>query len=106
MIIVKEGVVFKRLTPEMLHVMDVVESVFEGFKIDPVITSAADGKHRVGSLHGYDQALDWRSKNLPSDSAKQEVLRELREILGSDYDVILEALGRPNEHYHIEYDPS
>jgi hypothetical protein len=68
------------------------------------VTSGNDSKHKKGSKHYEDKALDVRTKNLTSDE-KHALLNAVRERLGPDYDVILEFEGRANEHAHIEYDP-
>lgn len=69
------------------------------------ITSGTEGRHMPGSKHYTGEALDVRSHNFPSFAAKREFLNAVRRRLGRNYDVILESLGRPNEHFHIEYDP-
>jgi hypothetical protein len=33
------------------------------------------------------------------------MLEICRHRLGSNYDMILELDGKPNEHFHLEYDP-
>ena len=70
---------------------------------DMVITSGRDGVHREGSLHYRDRALDFRTKHLTIEE-KRALVRATQKRLGADYDVILESLGAPNEHLHIEID--
>ncbi len=72
----------------------------------PVITSGNDGKHRQGSRHYSNHAIDLRGNNV--DAAKaEEIRRRLQERAGTDYDVIYETF--PNDprrnHIHVEYDP-
>jgi LysM repeat protein len=71
----------------------------------PVITSGNDSRHRDGSLHYENRALDFRGNNI---SAAQGIAlqNEVRRILGSQYDVIFETFrNTSNNHLHIEFDP-
>lgn len=106
MILFKPNVRFVRFRKEIRLAMDVCDAVWERYGVSEcVITSGNDSKHKDGSKHYDDNAIDVRSKNLPTSGIKHEVLAELRQKLGSDYDVLLEAELTPNEHFHIEYDP-
>lgn len=71
---------------------------------DIVITEGYGGKHMVGSKHYTHDALDIRSNTLSPDLQRLWV-QQVRNRLGSDYDVILEDPGKDNEHFHVEYDP-
>lgn len=62
-----------------------------------VITSGADGRHSLTSLHYSGNALDLRRRNLRNPEG---VVERLKDTLGIDYDVILEAT-----HIHVEYQP-
>lgn len=73
-------------------------------RVDMLITAGTDGVHMKESKHYSGDALDIRTKHL-SSSARANLLMEIRRRLGGDYDVVLESLGRRNEHAHIEYDP-
>lgn len=70
-----------------------------------VITSINDNKHSRTSLHHIGHACDIRTKTLPTATAKRWFAAEVRRRLGAEFDVILEKLGTPNEHLHIEYQP-
>lgn len=87
------GVCLDKLHPAMRLVLREVDLIW---KEDPVITSTWDGVHSSGSFHYFCMALDFR---LPKEKPLQKV-EELKEKLGSDYDVVLE-----NDHVHVEYDP-
>ena len=94
----------------VLFALIVFESVYSelGFHhTEVVITSGSEPTevHMPDSLHYKERAVDIRSRNLPSDDAKQAVLAEVRRRVGKDYDVILEGLGKPYEHFHVEFDP-
>lgn len=68
------------------------------------VTSGNDSKHKDGSKHYVDAALDFRTKHL-SLQQKTQLVRDVKKRLGEGYDVILESVGKVNEHLHIEYDP-
>lgn len=71
----------------------------------PVITSGNDGKHKTGSRHYSDEAIDLRCNNLP-DEVCQGISRDLARSLGPDYDVQFEKFKNPDwDHVHVEYDP-
>lgn len=74
--------------------------------IDKIITvtSGNDSKHKKGSKHYSDEALDIRTKNLTREE-KHALKIGIAARLGLDYDVILESEGKMNEHLHIERDP-
>ncbi len=105
MILVKDGVVFKRFKPEIYGLFSLLDRLWAEYNVVCVITAANDGKHKVGSLHYQDDALDVRSKNLPTEQAKHDLHARLMHELGGDYDVLLESPGQPQEHFHIEYQP-
>ena len=74
-----------------------------------VITSINDGRHSKNSRHYTDEAIDLRSKNFPSKNSKFTFRRFLEEELNSlsgykepKFRVLLEYLGKPNEHFHIQ----
>lgn len=105
MIALKDTVRFKRLTPEIVLLFPLIVDVWKEYAVEtiPVITSANDSVHGANSYHGIDYALDLRSKNLSAEQ-KQQILGALKKALaGKNYDVILEALGTDNEHFHIEF---
>src|SRR5574341_554624 len=68
--------------------------------IDPVLTSANDGKHMATSKHYVDDAWDWRTFNLPRSTVDM-IAEDLRHQLGPNYDVVIEK-----DHLHLEYDPT
>lgn len=74
-----------------------------GLPVDMLITSGNDSKHKVGSLHYKDRALDFRTHHLSPDH-KHKLVAEVKRRLGVAYDVILEDENGSNEHVHVEYD--
>ena len=105
MVIIKEGVIFRTLRPEVRRIIDIGEIIFDLLGVDLVITSANDGKHSPESLHYSGLALDMRIKHIGKVEDKKRAATFLTLALGDDYDVVLESLGKPNEHIHVEYDP-
>lgn len=98
-ILIKPGVVFKEINIFILKIFHCLIDLGMQLGKNMVITSANDGKHKEGSLHYKNLALDIRTRHLEKDEI-QIVLNYLRNKLGGDYDVILES-----DHIHIEYDP-
>jgi hypothetical protein len=68
-----------------------------------VVTSGNDSTHMTGSKHYSDQALDFRTKTLTTGQ-KHALQIAVQKRLGRDYDCVLEDLGGPNEHLHVEHD--
>ena len=94
-----------KIRPEIFSAIATAADVWENYGADElVVTSLNDGSHRQGSYHYTGDAVDIRSKNLPSSAAKRNARDLLAARLGKDFDVILEDLGGPNEHVHIEHD--
>ncbi|MDH5546604.1 MAG: hypothetical protein OEZ43_13500 [Gammaproteobacteria bacterium] len=71
-----------------------------------VITSGTDGIHMPGSLHYSGYAVDVRGNNF-STKQLHNIGSDLRRLLGSDYDVIVETYPTSpyKNHIHIEYQP-
>ena len=67
--------------------------------IDPVLTSGNDATHRLKSKHYDDAGWDWRTHNLPRATVDL-IVRDLKRVLGTDYDIVLEK-----DHLHAEHDP-
>jgi hypothetical protein len=108
----KEGVMFKLLTPEGLHILNALTEVSGALGIDLTITSACDGMHSgPDDPHHKGNAYDVRSKDIED---KEAVLTKIMEALGDNpqpssggyvtakYFGWLEAAGTDNEHYHFQ----
>ena len=105
----KIGVNTAHVTPEMVLANQVVCSLFEHYNLDCIITSMHDGTHGANSLHSRDgkcRAIDYRTKHIPNAVTKTMLLDDIREALGSNYDVVFEHEGEANEHLHVELGPS
>lgn len=61
-----------------------------------IITHTKDGEHKEGSLHFKNRALD----ALPPKHERALILKQGKEMLGPDYDLVDEV-----DHWHLEYDP-
>jgi len=93
----------KGLKPEILLAAFVATGLcgklFNG--LDCVITAGTDShEHEPDSLHNDGLAIDIRTRDMPAARIK-EFAQELRECLGSEYDVVIEI-----DHIHIEFDPN
>lgn len=95
----KPGVRLANLQPQMVLATMIVREEMQSC----TITSANDSLHSTKSLHYKGCALDYRTKDYVGDKA--ELVARIKAKLGPDFDVILEAVGLPNEHLHVEYDP-
>lgn len=67
----------------------------------PVITSATDGAHSAGSVHGSGNGLDLRCRERTICTQWAMVLKQ---ALGPGYDVMFEDWGGANNHLHLEFD--
>ncbi len=91
------------IQPEMNTVNLIVASIFEKYGYDSEITCGLGKSHKKYSLHPVGFALDYKSKHIATDKAKFRILEELKLAL-PNCDIILEHLGKAQEHYHIEFD--
>ena len=105
MIRTKSCVSLDRVSRRLFNAIATADQVWHWAGVDECwVTSGNDGKHMKGSKHYAGEAADLRSKNIPK-AIKRKVLADLSRLLGNDWDVILEYVDEPNEHFHIEYDP-
>lgn len=95
-----------QLDPAMASVIRTVAEVARELKLPtPVITSGNDSRHRAGSMHYANRALDFRGNNI-SISQGQALRQGVTNRLGENYDVVFETFSNAtNNHLHIEYDP-
>ena len=78
-----------------IHEADKLHTQYTGK--DLVVTSCVDGKHSPHSRHYTGDAFDMRIWYLDDKSSYRWALKE---ILGPDYDVVIES-----DHIHVEFDP-
>ena len=95
---------FSALAPQLVLALVVIEQVMQRHGQEVVITSANDARHAKTSLHYSGNGIDIRSRALEDPLG---VLGEIKEALGfnPDFDIIIEAKGGVNEHFHLEYQP-
>lgn len=108
MIKVKKGASIKGCRKEILTALiNTIGPVFEKEGVDTVVTSGCERyKHSVRrSAHYRGDALDLRSKHLSDKITKNRVYSKLKRNLGPDFVVVLEAVGRPWEHFHVHWSP-
>jgi hypothetical protein len=96
---IKDGVVLAGLDIRMRPALMFADAIWKEYGQELVVTSALDGVHSAGSLHYYGLALDFRIYYFSPEEALA-VSVELRECLGTDFDVVLHST-----HIHVEYDP-
>ena len=99
----KEGVSIDDLQPEALSAAEIAKPILEAAGVDFVVTSAgpadrANADSVEGTKHDTGQAFDIRTRDIPSKQ-RQAVVNRLKEVLGDDYDVVLES-----DHIHVEFD--
>lgn len=96
----KEGIKLAGLRAEIVIALTIAADVFRDVaSAELIVTEVTGGKHGRGSLHYVGQAADLRSRNL-TKTQQNNVVLELRERLGENYDVILEKT-----HIHLEFQP-
>jgi hypothetical protein len=109
---IKKGADLRFLRQEVSKWLLNVEAVFSWHlpaAYQFVITSGADGKHKTGSKHYKNLAVDiriwWMDKKVQSyaDQAQKElILADLGKLLPeADFDLVWHA----GSHLHMEYDP-
>lgn len=103
MLKLKPEVSLKHLMPQMVMAAIIVDDIYGNHGASCTITSGCDSKHGERTLHGQGGALDFRTKDYDDD--KEALRDEIKAALGDEFDVVLEDLGGPNEHMHIEFDP-
>ncbi len=95
----KSGVRLLGIKPELLIAIQVANDIWSKYGQELVITSGVEGAHKVGSKHYSGYGVDLRSRYF-SENTKTKVVQELKDSLGSEFDVISHKT-----HIHIEYDP-
>ena len=93
----------KGLQPEMLVCIDISLRAFHNNGLPMTITSARSGKHSNHSHHFKGLAIDirtWDLTGLAGNPSVEQMCSQLRNSLGSKYQVIQES-----DHIHIEFDP-
>ena len=97
MIGLKPGVTPRGIQPELVLGLMIADGVYARNHCPMTVTALTDGKHMAGSRHCKGQAADVRTRDI-SFPLLDVIVRELKEALGTDYDVVLE-----DSHIHLEY---
>ena len=104
MLLVKEGVRFKNLMPQVLTLLVKLEILSRQMKVDITITSGNDGQHSKNSYHGKDLAIDIRDRNL-TDAQIDRITSKLNGTawkgFAGFYDVVHE---KKKKRIHAEFD--
>ncbi len=100
----KKGVSVNGLHISMRQVLPVCGKLWREHGKECVVTAGNEGNpldrvHSIGSLHYYGRAVDLRTRYFDKFTQKK-VKAKLQDLLGSDYDVVIERT-----HMHVEYDP-
>ena len=74
MLRIKDSVDLAGVQPEMFFAAVIVDQVYEFFGVPQTwITSAKDSEHGYGSLHNVGFALDFRTRHIPTEEAKENI---------------------------------
>lgn len=96
LILLKSGVDISRLNRPIRRTLNRLADIYANYDLSVIITSTYEGNHSPSSLHYSNDAIDIRI--IPGKT--QQLIQEIKETLGTDFDVVLER-----DHIHIEYDP-
>jgi hypothetical protein len=106
----KHGVEFQP-TPELWAIFVALDAAYASQGRTCRVTAVRDGKHKVGSLHYKNRAVDAGTREL-TGKERVAVQLALQRLLGPDYDVVFEtdlfdAAGTQTrwQHLHVEHDP-
>lgn len=95
-VLLKAGVSIERLKRPVRRILSRLVHLYAKQGLDLIVTSTYEGTHSPSSLHYDDNAIDIDDP----PEYKQAMTDDIKNLLGRDFDVILEK-----DHIHIEYDP-
>jgi len=111
MLRLKPGVKLHDLSPQLVIGITVAAGLYDRVGEDCFVTSCNDSgtTHRTNTLHAVGHACDLRVHNLHMQRTQlEDFALDLLEGLGGpagQFDVVLEGLGTPSAHIHLEYQP-
>lgn len=70
-----------------------------------ILSHALDGVHVRASIHYAGGAEDLVFAGTYEMDVKRQIFEEWKDGVGQDFDVLFEAPGLPNEHFHCEWQP-
>ena len=94
----KEGVTINGVKPEVVLALTVCNGIYANYGQDMVVTSITDGIHGKNSLHYVGFAFDLRTKNFQYSADIDLVVKDIKEYLTEEFDIILES-----DHIHVEF---
>lgn len=97
---IKHNVNVNGMKPEILLATIIAKDVYLANGVEMVITSVTDGNHGDFSRHFLGMAVDLRTRNIPGESVRQKIIKELKYNLGPQYKVLDEKT-----HFHISFKP-
>lgn len=100
----KPGVKLTDLQPQLALAALIVDACYRERGLPCVITSANDSTHSANSWHYKGRALDFRTHYEALNGQEMALLAEVKEALGAEFDVVMEGVGTPQEHLHIEWE--
>jgi hypothetical protein len=96
---IKPGAKIRGIQPEMVLAFNIVDEVYKKYGSECIITECTGGDHGRGSLHFVGFGGDVRTRMFSAPELDCIEL-DLRNALGSEFDVVLES-----NHFHIEFQP-
>lgn len=107
----KDSARFARLTTQALLGLFVVESQFLRVAgVGARLTSGSDSEHKGRPVAGEDKdphytgrAVDIGVKNV-DPKIRGTLVEAIGEALGTQYTLLWESKGTPNEHFHLQYE--
>lgn len=93
------------LRPELNMLNLVLLGILQKYGAVMILTHGIDGVHSRASIHYSGGAEDLVFALSLELEQKQQIVQELRDSAGQDFDVLFEDVGTPNEHLHIEWQP-
>ena len=98
---IKEGVIMTGIQLPMRLALIAADQIWREYGYELVVTEATGGEHSASSLHYYGYAVDIRASEKwgYEQSHIGEMVKKLKQALGSDYNVVIHS-----SHVHCEYD--
>lgn len=101
----KLGVDISKAKDPIRRARKVVDDIYKKHgEPDAVITSATGGDHRPDSFHYVGLAEDYRGPMLHPEKF-HDIVRDIKQALGVNYDVISNNQAGKYGYIHVEYDP-
>jgi len=99
----KEGTFLLFLDDRFFDLAKIFFEEFQKEDVIPVVTSACDGRHMIGSLHPEGLGWDWRIWGLKDPGATADRIRIRSRDLNPRYDIMFGDQAHL-DHIHSEFD--